>query len=231
MNNRVKKIILKGLIFISLTIFICLGIFFYANWKIPYNTKVFLYENTDSIPASKVALVLGTSKYLRGGYPNPFFTNRIEAAKELYQSGKVKAFVLSGDNGHYTYNEPRDMKKALVKAGVPDSIIYLDYAGFRTLDSVVRMNKVFGQDTFIVVSQKFHNERAIFLAQQYGLTVYGYNAKDVASSKASARTMFREKFARVKVFLDIITDKQPKFLGEPINISVNTTPIPQSNDK
>lgn len=194
------------------------GLLVYANLKIPRDAKDYLYQEVDSIPQQKAALVLGASKYIRGGHPNPYFTYRINAAKELYDAGKVKAFVLSGDNGHQSYNEPEDMKNALMELGVPDSIIYLDYAGFRTLDSVVRMNEIFGQESFIVVSQPFHNERAVFLGRHYGLTVYGYNAKDVRLGRVSYKTIVREKFARVKVFIDVLINKQPRFLGEPIEI-------------
>ncbi|WP_313608081.1 ElyC/SanA/YdcF family protein, partial [Dysgonomonas sp.] len=124
----------------------------------------------------------------------------------------------SGDNSRKDYNEADDMRAALVEAGVPDSIIHCDYAGLRTLDSVVRMNEIFGQDSFIVVSQEFHNERAVFLAQNYGLTAYGYNAKDLSLNRSSYRTKIRELFARVKVFVDIATGKEPKYLGEKIKI-------------
>jgi len=80
------------------------------------------------------------------------------------------------------------------------------------------MNEIFGQDSFIVVSQEFHNERAVFLAQNYGLTAYGYNAKDLSLNRSSYRTKIRELFARVKVFVDIATGKEPKYLGEKIKI-------------
>lgn len=191
----------------------------FANWKIPHDVKGFVYDNVDSIPSQHVALVLGAAKNVKGR-PNIYFTNRIQAARELYKAGKVKAFVVSGDNSRDTYNEPEDMRNALVEAGVPDSIIYLDYAGFRTLDSVVRMNEIFGQNSFIVVSQAFHNERAVFLAQYYGLTAYGYNAQDLKLNRSSYRTKIREVFARVKVFVDILTRKEPKFLGEPVTINL-----------
>lgn len=189
----------------------------FANWKIPHDTKQYTFSHTDSIPSQKAALVLGTSPKI-GNNPNLYFTYRIQAAKELYQAGKVKVFVLSGDNGTRGYNEPADMRTALIEAGVPADIIHLDYAGFRTLDSVVRMHEIFGQDSFIIVSQKFHNERAIFLAQYYGFEAYGYNAKDLPLNQSSVRTKVREVFARVKVFVDIVTGKQPKYLGEPIDI-------------
>ncbi len=214
LKNRIKRVA----VFLTAALFVIVAVLLFANWKIPHDTKPWLYNNVDSIPPQKVALVLGASKYIRGGLPNPYFDNRIQAAYELYEAGKVKAFVMSGDNGREGYSEPDDMRDALLALGVPNSIIYLDYAGFRTLDSVVRMNAIFGQDSFIVVSQKFHNERAVFLAQYYGFTAYGYNAKDVALGRVSYKTIVREKFARVKVFVDILLDKQPKFLGKPVEI-------------
>ncbi|MFR9165870.1 MAG: vancomycin high temperature exclusion protein [Dysgonomonas sp.] len=216
---KIKKYI-KGAAILAVVALLCIvAVLVFANWKIPHDTEAYLYDDPDSIPSQKTALVLGASKYLGNGkWLNQYFVHRINAAKELYDAGKVKAFVVSGDNSRHTYNEPQDMHDALVEMGVPDSIIYLDYAGLRTLDSVVRMKEVFGQDSFIVVSQKFHNERAVFLAQHYGMTVYGYNAEDVPLNRSSFRTKIREKFARVKVFVDIATNKKPKFLGEPVEI-------------
>ncbi|MDR1715169.1 MAG: YdcF family protein [Prevotella sp.] len=209
--TKVLLIILIPLIIIGLAVLL-------ANWKIPHDTKDYVYNNTDSIPAQKAALVLGAARYI-GGRQNLYFTYRIRAAKELYDAGKVKAFVVSGDNSTKDYNEAQDMYDALVEAGVPGDIIYMDYAGLRTLDSVVRMSEIFGQKSFIIVSQEFHNERAVFLAQYYGLEAYGYNAKDIDLNRFSYRTKIRELFARVKVFVDIITGKGPKHLGEPININ------------
>ncbi len=113
-----------------------------------------------------------------------------------------------------SYNEPRMMKKDLVGLGIPDSVLFLDYAGFRTLDAVVRAKKIFGQDSVIIISQKFHNTRAIFLAQYFNLNAIGYNAKNVSFSN-SPKTFIREYFARVAAFLDVeIFHTQPKFLGE-----------------
>lgn len=217
-KRKFKKNIKKVAVFLIATFLLIISILLFANWKIPHDTEQFLYSDADSVPSQKVALVLGASKHIRGGLPNPYFDNRINAAYELYKAGKVKAFVLSGDNGYEGYSEPEDMRDALVLLGVPNNIIYLDYAGFRTLDSVVRMNAIFGQDSFIIVSQKFHNQRAVFLAQYYGFTTYGYNAKDVALGRVSYKTIIREKFARVKVFVDILLNKQPRFLGEPVEI-------------
>ncbi len=217
MKERTKRIAKRilGIAFLTLIVIAC--VLAYANWKIPHDTESFVFDTVDSVPHQKAALVLGAARYL-GDRPNLYFTYRIQAAKELYEAGKVKVFVVSGDNSRKDYNEAHDMRDALVEAGIPDSIIHCDYAGLRTLDSVVRMKEIFGQDSFIVVSQKFHNERAVFLAQHYGLTAYGYNAKDVGLSRFYYKTKIREVFARVKVFVDIVTGKEPKYLGDSIAI-------------
>lgn len=217
MKFQLKKYRKRLLIYSLLAILVVALITALANWKIEKDTKDFVFDDVNDIPAQKVALVLGTAKNI-GNRPNIYFTNRIKAAADLYKAEKVEKFLVSGDNSRKEYNEPKDMRNALVEAGVPDSIIHFDYAGLRTLDSVVRANKIFGQDAFIIVSQKFHNQRAIFLAQYYGYEVYGYNAVDLSINRSSFKTKVRELFARVKVFIDIIVGKGPKFLGETIDI-------------
>lgn len=189
----------------------------FANYKINSFSEQYLYSNTDSVPVCKTAVLLGTSKYMRNGTKNYFFYNRIKAAETLFKSGKINFLIISGDNSLSYYNEPEDMKKELVKAGVPDSVIFLDYAGFRTFDSMIRAKEIFGQTKFIVVSQQFHNERAIYIARKYGIEAYGYNAEDV-SAYSGFKTKVRELFARVKVFIDVYTHQQPKFLGDKVVI-------------
>lgn len=217
MKNRTKKILKRILLIIFIAFVLIISVILFANWKIPHDSKDYVHNNVDSIPVQKAALVLGTAKNI-GNRPNMYFVYRIQAAKELYEAGKVQAFVVSGDNSRKDYNEAEDMRRALIEAGVPDNIIHPDYAGLRTLDSVVRMSEIFGQKSFIIVSQEFHNERAIFLAQYYGLEAYGYNAKDLSLNRSSYRTKIRELFARVKVFVDIATGKEPKYLGDKIEI-------------
>lgn len=162
-------------------------------------------------------MLLGTSPTLRSGVRNPYFQNRIQAAAELYKAGKIKYILVSGDNHRTEYNEPEEMRKALIQKGVPEDAIFLDYAGFRTLDSVVRANKIFGQQKFTIISQQFHNQRAVYIASWYGLDTVGYNAKDVSLS-VGLKVQVRELFARVKVFIDFLFNKSPKFLGEPIEL-------------
>ncbi|WP_291077904.1 MULTISPECIES: SanA/YdcF family protein [unclassified Empedobacter] len=189
----------------------------FANYKIENSTEEFVTDKLEILPKTKVAIVLGTTPNLVSGYQNYYFTYRIEAATELYQSGKVTYFILSGDHGRKNYNEPEAMKQALIKNGVPENVIYLDYAGFRTLDSMIRAKEIFSQNEFIVVSQEFHNQRAVYIARQNGINAYGYSAKDV-NKHAGLKTNIREYFARTKVFIDSFFGVQPKFLGEKIEI-------------
>ncbi len=149
--------------------------------------------------------------------PNAYFYNRIKAATDLYKSGKVQYIIVSGDNSSKDYNEPEDMQFALVQQGIPQNKIILDHAGFRTLDSVVRAKDIFGQTQLTIISQKFHNERAVFLAQKNGMQAFGYNAEDV-NKYAGLKTNLREYLAKAKVYWDLIFGVEPKFGGEKIVI-------------
>lgn len=217
MKIKTKKFLKKS--FYTLLIFGVLSLLFtaFANYKIENSTEEFVTDKLEILPKAKVAVVLGTAPNLVNGYQNYYFTYRIEAATKLYQSGKVTHFILSGDHGRKNYNEPEAMKQALIKNGVPENVIYLDYAGFRTLDSMIRAKEIFGQNEFIVVSQGFHNQRAVYIARQNGINAYGYNARDV-NKHAGLKTNIREYFARTKVFIDSFFGIQPKFLGEKIEI-------------
>ena len=205
---------MAGMVTVFVSIWLC-------NSMIQKNAHGKMFNNPDELQSAKVALVLGASAKTRRGWPNQFFVKRIKAAAELYHSGKVKYLIVSGDNSRKEYDEPTDMKQALMKLGVPASRIYMDYAGFRTWDSVIRCMKIFGQKDFIVVSQPFHNERAIYIAEHFGCKVQAYNAGNVNSMKNGPR----EKLARVKLFADMLVGKKPKFLGKSIVIGQPQTDI------
>lgn len=206
--KRFKKILFAGLIFFGISVLFI----FWANFKIENETKDNVTSELSKLPDEKVGLLLGTSKTLANGSPNSYFFNRIEATAELYKSGKIKNIIVSGDNSRKHYNEPKDMKNELIKSGIPADKIYEDFAGFRTLDSVVRAKEIFGQTSYIIISQQFHNERAVFLAQKNGIEAFGYNAKDV-NQYAGFKTNVREKLARAKVFWDFLFGVEPKFGG------------------
>ena len=209
---------LKNLIkiFLLLTVAGFLFIFF-ANYLIKKESDSFISYSVSDLPKVKTAVVLGTNKSLSNGNPNLYFKYRIDAATELYRSGKIESIIVSGDNSVKGYNEPEQMKLDLIANGIPADKIYEDFAGFRTLDSVVRAKEIFGQNKVIFISQKFHNERAVFLAQKFGIEAYGYNAKDV-NKYAGLKTNLREYLAKAKAYLDIWFNIEPKFGGEKIEI-------------
>ena len=178
-----------------------------------------VYSDIRSTPYNKVGLLLGTNPSGPNGGKNYYFIYRIDAAVQLYKAGKIKYILVSGDNHIKEYDEPQCMKEALMERGVPESAIILDYAGFRTLDSIVRAKEVFGQTEFTIISQRFHNERAVCLARHYGISAIGFNARDVKRTATGMRISYgRECLARVKMYIDLLLNKQPKFLGEPIVI-------------
>lgn len=208
-----KKLIILSL----LVLFIIAAISIYVcDTIIKDNAKGKLYSNVNDIPYRKVGLLLGTAKYTkRPGFNNPYYVNRIRAATELMKAGKIKYLIISGDNGRPEYNEPEMMREDLIKAGIDSTRLYPDYAGFRTFDSVVRLKEVFGQDSVTVISQSFHNERALYLASKEGIVANGFNAKDRPGGEGF---YLREKLARVKVFVDYLIATKPKFLGEKIKL-------------
>ncbi len=209
------KRLFTWLLFLVLACFLSLLL---CNSWINRSTVSQLYNDSNTIPARKVGLVLGASRNTIRGTNNMYFTFRIQAAYELYRTGKVQYLLLSGDNHTEGYDEPTDMRDALIKLGVPDSCIVLDYAGFRTLDSVVRCKEVFGEATITIISQEFHNQRAVFIANHSGVQAIAFNAQEV-DSRYSLKTRIREYFARVKCVLDIyVLHTHPKFLGETIKI-------------
>lgn len=177
-----------------------------------------VYSDLARVPAGEVALVLGCSPYVVGGRQNLYFQARMEAAAELLAAGKVRYLLLSGDNRTMRYNEPEQMRRALRKLGVPEEAIYLDYAGRRTLDSVVRAREVFGLHHVTIVSQRFHNERALFLAAATGLDAVAYDAGPVRGV-AALRTRGREVLARAKACADVyVLGTRPDLLGDPVRI-------------
>lgn len=192
------------------TIFIC-----YKTIKRSAEGK--LYTDVRRVPYNKVGLLLGTTKYMAGGGINPYYHYRIQAAAQLAKAGKVKYIIASGDNSTQQYNEPQQMKEDLIKAGVDSSRIFLDYAGFRTFDSIIRLREIFSQDSATIISQPFHNERALYIAGREGIHAVGFNARDV-NREQGMRVQSREKLARVKVFVDYLLGEDPKFLGEKVVI-------------
>lgn len=197
-----------------LTILIVLLILLILPWGwISWVTKGNIYRDPDLLPKNHVWLLLGTTPSVNG-MNNIFFTTRIEAAKTLFERGKIEHILVSWDNSTKAYNEPEAMRKALLKAWIPESAITLDYAWFRTLDSVVRAKEIFGQwSGFTIISQPFHVERALFIARANHIEAVGYWAANVSLS-IGISTYIREIGARWRAIIDSLLGTDPVILGE-----------------
>ena len=208
MRLSIGKVLLGIIIAIAIVI---VGCYLLVKCK----TKDKTFDNVADIPHRKVGLLLGTSPRVPNGAPNFYYINRITATANLYKAGKVDRIISSG--GDYSsrpsggYNELIAMRDSLVTHGVPDSIIILDYDGTRTLNSIVKAKEIYGVDSITIISQEYHNERAIFLASQNGIDAIGYNAKPSHIITKRIKNEGREFFARVKLFIDVILGEKPKF--------------------
>jgi SanA protein len=208
--------LLKCLMF---TVLLAIAAIYALDRYVDFTAKDRIYNDIQKVPHRKAALLLGTAKYVAKGKKNYFYVYRIRAAVALWKAGKVDAIVVSGDNASKYYNETLRMQKDLIKAGVPKQYIALDNSGFRTLDSIVRAEKVFGLKEYIIVSQPFHLERALFIAKAKGQDVIGFAAKQIKGTKAAKKMTHREYLARVKAFLDLyLLHTQPIFLDDRVKV-------------
>ncbi|MFC4688504.1 vancomycin high temperature exclusion protein [Epilithonimonas pallida] len=168
-----------------------------ANFWVVALTSGRTYTKISKVPPRDCALVLGTSPKMRSGVANPYFTARMDAVGTLYHHGKIKKIIVSGEKSE-NYDEPAAMKRFLVYTeGVPENIIIEDPKGFNTHKSILRCKNVYGQKNVIIVSQGFHNLRALFFARNNGMNALGYDAQDVSRNESFYRNHTREFFARV----------------------------------
>lgn len=205
MKKKVKILAAIGAVFVI----VCLALMLICNQVVVNNAEGKVFSDIDSIKYNKVELLLGTTPQARfDRITNYFFIYRIDAAEQLYKAGKIEQILISGDDNSLDgVNETECMRDSLVARDVPASAIILDGKGYRTISSVINANKVYGLKSFTIISQKFHNERAIYQAEHLGLDVeniQAYNAKDPKSMRAFLTTL-REYFARVKMFMDLLT--------------------------
>lgn len=192
-----------------------------CNFWVVGTTSAKVYETQQQLPDHRMALVLGTSHRTVAGAPNPYFEKRMETAAELFKNGKADHFILSGDNRSRYYNEPIEMRKSLVKKGVPPTAITLDYAGLRTLDSIIRCKQIFGQDKITIITQPFHSYRALFISQYYDIDAVAMVAAE-PDFESSVKVRLREYLARTKAVLDLYIFKtSPRYLGQKEEIKVS----------
>lgn len=208
----------KILSFSIITLIIIISLISISLLWINLTTKNKIYSNTENLPFNSVGLIPGCNKYIAQGVINQYYQLRIDAGVKLYNQGKIDYILVSGDNAHASYDEPREMRNSLVEAGIPNDKIISDYAGFRTLDTIVRAKEVFQLDKVTFISQNFQNQRGVFIGNKRDIDVIAFDAEN-ADLIHSFKTLFREIFAKVKMLIDIyITDKEPKFLGDLIII-------------
>lgn len=193
------------------------GLVIYANLTAVWASRGRLFNEADEMPDARIGLVFGTTDKINGS-DNLYFRYRIDAAEELWKAGKIGTIIVSGANPDRYYNEPQKMKRALIERGIPSDRIVCDFAGLRTLDSVVRAKEIFDADPVVFISQRFQNERAIYLAQANGINAIGFNAEDVPAT-AGLRTKTREIGARVKMWLDVhFLNTRPRHMGDKVNL-------------
>ena len=161
-----------------------------------------VFKKVSDVPENEVGLVLGTAKWVRRGKLNRFFSYRIDAAVRLYKCGKVRRLLLSGNGIDSGRSEPEQMRKELIDRDIPADALSLDNDGVRTLDSIIRAKQVYGLNQVTIISQEFHNRRALFLCRAFGIDAVGFNAEDVPASQA-LRTFLRELLARVDAVLEV----------------------------
>ncbi len=172
-----------------------------ANFWVYSVTEGKTYSRISKIPPREVALVLGTSPKMKSGVANPYFTYRMDATALLYHHGKIKKIIVSGEKSK-GYDEPEAMKKFLIyQGGIPEDIIIKDPKGFKTRESILRCKNEFKQKNVIIVSQGFHNLRALFFARNIGMNALGFDAHDVTKNESYYRNHTREFFARVQAVI------------------------------
>ncbi|WP_299386755.1 ElyC/SanA/YdcF family protein [uncultured Lacinutrix sp.] len=215
--SRLKTKLLKYMKKVSIITALTVIFAVICNGIIIYNAEGKTFSEIKNIPKNKVGIVLGASKFTNGNRINLYYKYRLEAAEVLYNAGKIEYILISGDNSRKDYDEPSTFKNDLIAKGIPEHKIFLDYAGFRTLDSMVRAKAIFSLTECTIISQKFHNERAIYLAQKNNINAIAFNAKNT-TGRYGLKTNLREYLAKTKAVLDILFRVQPKFLGKKIDI-------------
>ena len=187
------------------------------NLMVTMKTAPSVHTSPDQLPRTDAVLVLGAAVY-PGGIFSPILHDRMSTALDLYRSGKVKKFLLSGDHRSKYYNEVNAMKKYLMARDIPPEDIFLDHAGFETYDSIYRARDVFRVNNVTICTQRFHLYRALYIASKLGVDAYGITA-DRRTYQSSVKNNLREYTARVKAWIKILLGSEPEYLGAPLPIS------------
>lgn len=203
-RRRIKQIaivVFGGLLAIAIVIAVC-------NILVVNNAKGRTFDNLSDVPTREIGLLLGTSPITPDGAHNYYFDYRMKAAADLYHAGKIRRILVSG--GDYTMtekhgcDEPTAMRDSLVAHNVPDTCIIEHWQGWRTINSIEAVKNLYDFDSITIISQKYHNERALYQADHFGLDAVGYNAEPSPIKSSRIRNAIREYLARVKLFIDLL---------------------------
>jgi vancomycin permeability regulator SanA len=193
--------------------------FFTVQAHIVRASKGYIFGSAADAPECDAVMVLGAFVYSSGA-PGQILMDRLDYGYALYVQGKAKKILVSGDHGQNDYDEVNAMKAYLVKKGVPSEDVFMDHAGFNTYDSMYRAKEIFCIGSLLISTQEFHINRSVYIARKLGIDAYGYPCADKPSYNMTMLN-FRESFARVKAFLDLLVHREPKYLGDTIPISGN----------
>lgn len=199
-----------------------------CHYIVVWNASGKTYDNVEAIPHNKVGLLLATSPITPGGAHNFYFENRIKAADELYKAGKIDFIIASGGDYRQSQkngcDEPGAIRDSLIAPGIPNERIILDYEGTTTRNSIYKAQQVFKLDSVTLISQKYHNERAIFLAERCNIKVVGYNAEPSPIRRNRVKNTLREYLARVKMFGSILFAATPSFSDQSSSLKYSALP-------
>lgn len=201
--------------FIKIVLFLFLT-FVFINFYVVFSYKSYIAYNIGQLKKDKVAIILGAGVLSNGDMSSILF-DRVVKGLELYKKNKVNKILVSGDHGRENYDEVNTVKKYLLNNGVKPEDIFLDHAGFDTYDSFYRAKNIFNIDSAIVVTQKFHIYRAIYIGNSLGIKTFGYVA-DRSKYPSETRNLLRENLARIKSFFEVLFGLKSKYLGDKINI-------------
>ena len=215
MKRKKRPFLLKHKVITGTIVFFTLFLIvvFFNSYSIEKAAKNLIYSKIENVPHRKTAVLLGMQKKFKNGKINRFYINRIDATVNLYNANKIDVIIVSRNQG----NVVEEVKKDLIKRGIPKNKIILDYAGLRTYDSMYRMYKVYGQKEFIIIAQHKQNERAIYIAKKNGLNAIAFNAGEY-SGYNSFRLNMIEKIERTRLFFEFLVKKKPRYSGEKVTI-------------
>lgn len=211
------KLILKCIILLGVAVW---TVILTVNWRVNSIGEPKIFYDIHKVPSTPTIIVLGASVYQNGNL-SPILKDRVDSALEIFEAGKAKRFLLSGDHGQDNYDEVNSMKDYLIQRGVPDKNIVLDHAGFDTYDSMYRAKVIFNVDSAIVVTQEFHLPRALYIADRLGSTYIGF-AADKRQYKSIESLKYRENLANLKAFWEVLIGKEPTILGKKTPITGNS---------